>query len=261
MSYKSLVADPLPYQQDKRNDLETIPNLNHLGTSCTRTWYNFHVLNDLPLPQRQGSSDHAIPLTFPLEVGKGLGEEPKDQIHRMHSSSGERKNLTAAQGRRKAQNRVAQRAFRERKERHVRGLETRLATLESSTCFLRSENESLKMALQRVLAETKVLRASSERLLAWSQPALVSSLRPEPHPQLDEYGHNQDHKVLLPTRSKVASLQLGKNKKVSAIQAWDIVQPQFPVTQDLVDVSNVIEQLDNVAGWDDHMTVFEESTI
>ncbi|KAM7210072.1 hypothetical protein V8F06_014548, partial [Rhypophila decipiens] len=59
-----------------------------------------------------------------------------------------------AQSRRKAQNRKAQRAFRERKERHIKDLETRL--META-----SENERLKRDLQKMSTENEILRATS----------------------------------------------------------------------------------------------------
>ncbi|ORY75429.1 hypothetical protein BCR37DRAFT_395529 [Protomyces lactucae-debilis] len=50
---------------------------------------------------------------------------------------------------RKAQNRAAQRAFRERKENHVKQLEDRIAELEQTTSTQQQENSYLKQQLQR----------------------------------------------------------------------------------------------------------------
>ena len=54
-----------------------------------------------------------------------------------------------------------QRAFRERKERHVRDLEAKLTALESQSHSLQSDNERLKLALQRAETENEILRATS----------------------------------------------------------------------------------------------------
>lgn len=54
-----------------------------------------------------------------------------------------------------------QRAFRERKERHVRDLEAKLSALESSATSLATDNERLKLALQRATTENEILRATS----------------------------------------------------------------------------------------------------
>ena len=55
----------------------------------------------------------------------------------------------------------SQRAFRERKERHVRDLEAKLTALESQSHSLQSDNERLKLALQRAETENEILRATS----------------------------------------------------------------------------------------------------
>jgi hypothetical protein len=93
---------------------------------------------------------------------------------------------TPAQSRRKAQNRAAyvmphlsksclllsvanlcrsQRAFRERKEKHVHNLEAKLSTLESSIHLLQSENERLNLAMQNLSNENETLRAGAGRSL------------------------------------------------------------------------------------------------
>lgn len=101
-----------------------------------------------------------------------------DAQGRTRSSSEEKETLTPAQSRRKAQNRAAydfpfkyfglflitgnrQRAFRERKERHVRDLEAKLSALENSATSLATDNERLKLALQRATTENEILRATT----------------------------------------------------------------------------------------------------
>lgn len=56
---------------------------------------------------------------------------------------------------------IRQRAFRERKERHVRELEAKLSALESSATSLATDNERLKLALQRATTENEILRATN----------------------------------------------------------------------------------------------------
>jgi len=77
------------------------------------------------------------------------------------SNSVDKELLTPAQSRRKAQNRAAQRAFRERKERHVRDLEAKLHQLTSTTASLQSDNERLRLLLQRTQTENEVLKATA----------------------------------------------------------------------------------------------------
>ncbi|SMQ56102.1 unnamed protein product [Zymoseptoria tritici ST99CH_3D7] len=78
-----------------------------------------------------------------------------------NSDSEERDHLTPAQARRKAQNRAAQRAFRDRKERHVRDLEAKVEHLSTTAATLQSDNERLKLVLQNTQTENRVLRATS----------------------------------------------------------------------------------------------------
>ncbi|KAL9526582.1 hypothetical protein SMMN14_09578, partial [Sphaerulina musiva] len=75
------------------------------------------------------------------------------EIQTRRNSSEEKENLTPAQSRRKAQNRAAQRAFRERKERHVRDLEAKLHFFATRMAKLQEDNERLEGLLRRVLVE------------------------------------------------------------------------------------------------------------
>ncbi|THH13203.1 hypothetical protein EW146_g6988 [Bondarzewia mesenterica] len=61
---------------------------------------------------------------------------------------------------RKEQNRAAQRAFRERKEKHVKDLEDKLAELETKNEMSQTENEHLKELLRRLQEENLSLKQS-----------------------------------------------------------------------------------------------------
>ncbi|KAL8809374.1 MAG: hypothetical protein Q9200_003462, partial [Gallowayella weberi] len=70
--------------------------------------------------------------------------------------------------RRRAQNRASQRAFRERKEKHVHHLETELANLEtrfrdlkSSHTSLGETNEALKKEVEQLREEIRTMRVLS----------------------------------------------------------------------------------------------------
>ncbi|KAH8120736.1 hypothetical protein DFH11DRAFT_1500160 [Phellopilus nigrolimitatus] len=72
---------------------------------------------------------------------------------------------------RKEQNRAAQRAFRERKEKHVKDLEDKVAALEEKNTVAVSENESLREVITRLQDENIRLRSSS---FTFSVPASSS---------------------------------------------------------------------------------------
>ena len=62
---------------------------------------------------------------------------------------------------RKAQNRAAQRAFRERKDRHVKDLEAKVTALEEVTSKVADENTRLKSRLVELEAENNALKGSN----------------------------------------------------------------------------------------------------
>ncbi|KAF2856526.1 hypothetical protein T440DRAFT_411483 [Plenodomus tracheiphilus IPT5] len=235
--------------------------------------YDASVFHGLPTPN-QGSPDNAVAHT-PMPVGSvdsgigGSGGE-LDDVSRTRSSSEERENLTPAQSRRKAQNRAAQRAFRERKERHVRDLETKLSELENNTHSLQSDNEQLKLALQRARTENEILRATSGHSPANSRPTSVSYPLPGAHLPSDDDGMDDDYNIqslnngsVINSAGKdhVASRCPGQGREVPASQAWDVIQSHPLVQQGLVDVADVCERIKRSTKCDGHGPVFEESTI
>ncbi|KAF5356297.1 hypothetical protein D9756_004279 [Leucocoprinus leucothites] len=95
-----------------------------------------------------------------------------------HTSSNDKKGVASTAGlrrkstgnpvkdegrllKRKEQNRAAQRAFRERKEKHVKDLEDKVAELEAKNEAALSENENLRDLLGRLQSENVMLKQSS----------------------------------------------------------------------------------------------------
>ncbi|KAI4615484.1 uncharacterized protein J4E87_009162 [Alternaria ethzedia] len=210
-------------------------------------------------------------------VDSGLGADLDDgQPQQARSSSEEKDSLTPAQSRRKAQNRAAQRAFRERKERHVKELETKLSALESSTHSLQSDNDRLKAALDRARTENDILRATTRRSPSASRPLSATYPSPGAYLPVHDHGHDGDDDEETATAYRVESLTNATvvntaakehprtragAKEVPAAQAWDLIQQHPLVKQGLVDVADVCERLKGSAKCDGHGPVFEESTI
>ncbi|KAL8924670.1 MAG: hypothetical protein Q9172_002572 [Xanthocarpia lactea] len=88
---------------------------------------------------------------------------------RKESTTNQSKQAISNMGiRRRAQNRASQRAFRERKEKHVQHLETELSNLESkfhdlktSHTALGETNEALKAEVEQLKEEIKTMRVLS----------------------------------------------------------------------------------------------------
>lgn len=152
----------------------------------------------------------------------------------------------------------------------MRDLESKLSALESSTHSLQSDNERLKLALQRVRTENEILRATSGQSPTSSRPVSISYPSPGAHLLLEEDEKDSDYNVQslnngsvvnAADRDHAASRRKSKGKEVPAGQAWDLIQSHTLVKQGLVDIADVCERLKGAAKCDGHGPVFEESTI
>ncbi|KAI0344238.1 hypothetical protein BDW22DRAFT_1406629 [Trametopsis cervina] len=126
----------------------------------------------------QGTSDSG--LDDPILKRKASSESMDDEpIHKNAHTSSDPANKRPASGphrrkstgnphqdetrllKRKEQNRAAQRAFRERKEKHVKDLEDKVAALEAKNQVATSENENLRDLLQRLQSENMALKQAA----------------------------------------------------------------------------------------------------
>ncbi|KAJ9641556.1 hypothetical protein H2201_003975 [Coniosporium apollinis] len=170
------------------------------------------------------------------------------------------KSLTPAQWRRKEQNRAAQRAFRERKERHLRDLEDKLAALSSQHASLASTNSRLLAELERTRVENEILRASSS-----SDPHLIRPPSPtDPHtdgdgPHLKQPPEGQGQEEARYTRALAAPPVLGtsaypsqgtQGTYLSPSAAWDLIQSHPLVRDGIVDITDVAARLQRRATCD-----------
>lgn len=113
--------------------------------------------NSLDLDDDGGAHDSALKRKASdddFEDGQGSSKKGS----RKRTSSGGDKDDNRLQ-KRKEQNRAAQRAFRERKERHVKDLEDKVSELETKNETQHSENENLRDLLQRLQSENMALKA------------------------------------------------------------------------------------------------------
>ncbi|KAH7316423.1 hypothetical protein B0I35DRAFT_409629 [Stachybotrys elegans] len=170
-------------------------------------------------------------------------------------------SLTPAQSRRKAQNRAAQRAFRERKEKHVKDLETKLASLEAAQQHAHKENERLRRDLQKMATENEILRAttavSGSANQHESEPTTTGPMTYNPS---DFYSNVlQDHSNKHPSHRIVTS-DSGE-RLLAAGAAWDFIISHDLFKRGLVNVGDVSDRLKSCARCDGQGPVFSENAI
>lgn len=204
--------------------------------------------------QRHGSVSNTM---MPAKSGDGHSED--GAIARGTSEDDD--NLTPAQSRRKAQNRAAQRAFRERKEKHVKDLEAKLADLEAAQQQASVENERLKRDLQKMSTENEILRATSQmggmhKNSMSSEPA-TGVMRFNP---TDFYSNVlQNHTNKTPSHRIVTSDD--GERLLAAGATWDFIINHELFKKGLVDVGDVSDRLKHCARCDGQGPVFSERSI
>ncbi|KAI0839553.1 hypothetical protein F5Y06DRAFT_24435 [Hypoxylon sp. FL0890] len=206
--------------------------------------------------QVNGSSDVKSSQVDILPMAK-----PDPDANRQTASNSDEDDLTPAQSRRKAQNRAAQRAFRERKERHVKDLEAKLANLEAQQHQTASENEKLKRDLQKMSTENEILRATSsvQAQNGSLSPQAPTTTGPMQYNPTDFYSDLlQNHANKTPSHRIVES---GGERLLAAGATWDYIINHELFKKGLVDVGDVSLRLKSQAKCDGQGPVFEERVI
>ncbi|KAL2280293.1 hypothetical protein FJTKL_12569 [Diaporthe vaccinii] len=181
---------------------------------------------------------------------------------RQGSNSAEEDDLTPAQSRRKAQNRAAQRAFRERKERHVKDLEAKLASLEAAQHETASENEKLKRDLQKMSTENEILKATSSINGGHSPghggaPVTTGPLQYNP---TDFYTNVLSQHPNKTPSHRIVTSDSGE-RLYAAGATWDYIISHDLYKRGLVDIADISNRLKHLAKCDGQGPVFEEKAI
>ncbi|KAF7589790.1 hypothetical protein BBP40_003852 [Aspergillus hancockii] len=188
----------------------------------------------------------------------------------VRSSSEEKESMAPTQSKRKAQNRaaltfffryVSQRAFRERKERHVRELEEKVNNLEQSSSDLMADNERLKRELARFTTENEILRATSAsagRANNRSEEPLTTG--PMKYSPTDFYSE------LVPKGEpsrlhRVSTCAKTGQKLLGAGATWDLIQGHDLFKRGLVDIKDVSDRLKNITQCDGQGPAFPEAEV
>ncbi|ORY67703.1 uncharacterized protein BCR38DRAFT_163232 [Pseudomassariella vexata] len=181
---------------------------------------------------------------------------------RNNASNSDDDDMTPAQSRRKAQNRAAQRAFRERKERHVKDLEAKLASLEAAQHMTASENEKLKRDLQKMSIENEILRATSSiqqnQNGSLSPPSTTTG--PMSYNPTDFYSDLLANHTNKTPSHRIVESEAGE-RLLAAGATWEFIINHEMFKRGLVDIGDVSERLKPQARCDGQGPVFEERAI
>ncbi|PMD57670.1 uncharacterized protein K444DRAFT_533547 [Hyaloscypha bicolor E] len=185
------------------------------------------------------------------------GDQNDDSNRRGSNSDDD--DMTPAQSRRKAQNRAAQRAFRERKERHVKDLEAKLAALQQDSVNVAEENERLKLQLQKAATENEILKATAAHPHRGGSEPLPNAgpMRYSPTDFYTEVLRAHDNKT---PSHRIVTSDTGE-RLLAAGATWDYIIKHPLYVRGLVDVGDVSERLKKVAKCDGQGPVFEEREI
>ncbi|CZT04768.1 related to YAP1-transcriptional activator involved in oxidative stress response [Rhynchosporium agropyri] len=207
-----------------------------------------------PVSQHKPSISNGVNPNYDMIIGGDLN----DDANRRGSNSDDDDNMTPAQSRRKAQNRAAQRAFRERKERHVKDLEAKLATLEQNSANVVEENERLKLQLQKAATENEILKATSSRPRGGPEP--LPNAGPMQYSPTDFYTevlYAHDNKT---PSHRIVTSDSGE-RLLAAGATWDYIIKHPLYIRGLVDIGDISDKLKKVAKCDGQGPVFEERAI
>jgi AP-1-like transcription factor len=158
----------------------------------------------------------------------------------------------------------SQRAFRERKERHVKDLEAKLATLEAAQAQTATENEQLKRDIQKISTENEILRATTT-MNGGGSPAGPGSTGPthtgpmtyNPENFYTDLLANHDNKT---PSHRIATSAAGE-RLLAAGATWELIISHELFKRGLVDVADISNRLKNQAKCDGQGPVFEERAI
>ncbi|KAL3468468.1 hypothetical protein BJX64DRAFT_282640 [Aspergillus heterothallicus] len=175
--------------------------------------------------------------------------------------------MTPAQSKRKAQNRAAQRAFRERKERHVRELEEKVTNLQAESSTLLADNERLKRELARYSTENEILRATTNASASGTPTHRRGSPSEEPTetgPMI--YSPTDFYSDLVPEGQssrlhRVTYCKTTGERLLDAQRTWDVIQRHESFKKGLVDLNAVTKKLKLVTQCDGSGPAFRESHV
>ncbi|KAH7200626.1 hypothetical protein BKA60DRAFT_470171 [Fusarium oxysporum] len=191
----------------------------------------------------------------------GSGQKPVSHINENildRRGNEEEDNLANARSRRRAQNRAAQRTFRERKAEYTKDLETKIAQLEAAQRQTFRENERLRKDLDKMSIENAILRVTSRisRGSFSTEPAGLMRLN------LKDFSSSivRNHTNKFPSYRIKTSIN--DDESLLAVDAaWDLIIGHRLFKRGLVDIGDVIGILKHCARYNGQGPGFSERNI
>ncbi|KAF9168195.1 DNA-binding transcription factor yap1 [Actinomortierella ambigua] len=175
---QTLLSSAIAHHEQYRDSTATVPSVVPSATSTSKPIVShLHHKNDVN-PTAKASYDEK--LHYSEGENSGDDEDKGSDSKPAPKKAGRKPLTTEPTNKRKAQNRAAQRAFRERKERYVKSLEDRIKELEETHATktskeLEEENMSLKVLVQKLETENYFLKEQSFTFdFPISQPGLYN---------------------------------------------------------------------------------------
>ncbi|KAF2433576.1 hypothetical protein EJ08DRAFT_59645 [Tothia fuscella] len=148
---------------DFHHDISASPSLTASPTMSEFEMYSPPLYQSAfsPIPDDLSFNSFSMPLT-PSDFGSSDEAlySPRTAIAMPVGSAPEKTHATS--GRRRAQNRAAQRAFRERKEKHARDLEVQLAELSNKYQSLETTHAELSAAYDKLQKTLELLTTKED---------------------------------------------------------------------------------------------------
>lgn len=151
----------------------------------------------------------------------------------------------------------SQRAFRERKERHVRELEDKVTSLQDKSSAVLAENERLKHDLARFSTENEILRATSRQNLDTRDPnqpspppTATTTTGPMQYRPTDFSSDGGPDGENASPRHRIAVCKITGEKLLDAGATWDFIQNHELFKKGLVDIEAISTRLKGMAQCD-----------
>lgn len=273
----SRAGQPYTPQEEHPNDpIDAYHDPNNAFAAFEQS-FNFAPHSMIPPPQSPPHSIHRNSMSQQLPRDNSLDIQADFEIYEPgqgRSSDDEKDNLTPAQSRRKAQNRAAQRAFRERKERHVKDLEGKLNTVTSQNSSLLAEIERLQRENEKFATQYEILRATTAPANVGQSPYNSHGAPPEsPLPGPLHYSpvashhvvsspHGDTNKHVIPPISHRIDVSPHTGERLYGTGAtWDFIQNHELFRRGMVDITLVSQRLQPHALCDGSGPAFPESAI